>query len=268
MGQFQPCIETVVLAGGINRIPLFEGYQPGYKALLPIAGKPSICYTLQALAATPQLGRVCIVGPEAELRPVVGEGYDFVPGGETLMESIFNGLNHVAGSSQVLVATADLPLIDPQAIADFLTACAQNETVYPENLFISVVPRQCYTGAYAQFTKGFNRFRDIAVCHGNLLLADPAIVRNTAATGRMNAIYQARKSPITSALAIGMRVGLSYVLGVHLLHLLTLAQMARIVSRRFGIGFVPVLLEHPEVTIDIDEPADYRFVLDQLASRS
>jgi hypothetical protein len=35
-------VKAVVLAGGINRIPLFEGYTPGYKALMPFRGRPSI----------------------------------------------------------------------------------------------------------------------------------------------------------------------------------------------------------------------------------
>ena len=64
-------VNAVVLAGGINRIPLFQGYTPGYKALLPFCGRPSILYTLDALKAVPQVARVCIAGPEADLRPAL-----------------------------------------------------------------------------------------------------------------------------------------------------------------------------------------------------
>src|SRR5262249_29955141 len=61
-------VNAVVLAGGINHRPLFEGYTPGYKALVPLRGRPAILYPLDALMAAPQVERVCIVGPEAELR--------------------------------------------------------------------------------------------------------------------------------------------------------------------------------------------------------
>ncbi|MEI6914740.1 MAG: hypothetical protein WCL39_06375, partial [Armatimonadota bacterium] len=71
----------------------------------------------------------------------------------------------------------------------------------------------------------------------------------------------ARKNAVKSALATGWRVGLSYVVGVQLLHLLTLDEMARIASKRFDTGIVPVLIDHPEITVDIDESADYEFVL-------
>ncbi|MHB9132577.1 MAG: NTP transferase domain-containing protein [Armatimonadota bacterium] len=257
---------TVVLAGGINRVELFEGYTPGYKALLPIGGQSSIQYTLDALRAIPRVAQICVVGPE-DLRHAVGADAAIVPAGETLMESIFNGLRHFADSPPVLIATADMPLITPAAITDFLDACAQQETTYAENLYLSVVPKRCYTGAYAQFTKGFNRFRDVAICHGNLMLADPRILQNTAVTRRVNALYSARKDPVQSALAIGLRVGLSYVLGVHLWHLLTLQQMANIASHRFHFGLLPVLTDHPEITIDVDEATDYAFVVQQLSEK-
>lgn len=259
-------LDTVVLAGGINRIKLFEGYTPGYKALLPFRGKPAIRYTLEALQAVPQVKRVCIVGPEADLRhAVVGtsdvaRAYDFVPSGQTLMESIFNGLTHFAGSPAVLVATADMPLVTSQAILDFLAACAKTPTDYECNVFLSVVPKRCCAGAYERFPKPFNRFKDIAVCHGNLILADLRLASSAEARTRMNNLYNARKNPITAALAVGWRVGLSYVIGVHVLHALTMEQMSRLASRRFGVGLIPVIVEHPEIAIDIDEPADYAFV--------
>jgi molybdopterin-guanine dinucleotide biosynthesis protein A len=265
-------VNAVVLAGGINRIPLFEGYTPGYKALVPFRGRPSILYTLDALKAVPRVARVCIAGPEAELRPALegtvhgGEACDFVAGGATLRDSISRGLRHFAGSPRVLVLTADLPLITPRAIVDFLAACERIQTTDAPTLFLSVVPRRCYTGPYVRFTKPFNRFRDIEVCHGNLWLAAPRLLDHTRAIARIDRVYNARKNPVATALAVGLRVGLAYVLGVHLLHALTLEQMTRIAARRFGVEGAAVIVEHPEITMDVDEAADYRFVVEQLGA--
>jgi hypothetical protein len=164
----------------------------------------------------------------------------------------------------VLVLTADLPLITPRAITDFLDACSRIPTTDAPNLFLSVAPRRCYTGPYEHFTKPFNRFRDIEVCHGNLWLADPRLLANTPVIARINRVYNARKNPVATALAVGLRVGLAYILGVHLLHALTLAQMTRLAARHFGVAGEAVIVEHPEITIDVDEPDDYRFVVEQL----
>jgi CTP:molybdopterin cytidylyltransferase MocA len=259
-------IDAVVLAGGINTIPLFPGNAPGYKALLPFAGRPALQYTLDALRATPAVGRVCVVGAAEALRPAL-EGYTIetvVPGGDTLLGSIRSGVAAFPEAEAVLVATADMPLITPAAVANFLAACAAVDPTAPLNLCLSLVPARCYTGAYAAFTKGFNRFRDVAVCHGNLALVTPRLFLEAGASDRLDALYDARKDPVKAALAVGLRVGLSYVLGVHLTHTLTLAQMAAVASRRFGIGLHPVLVDHPEITVDVDEPADYAFVTTQL----
>lgn len=49
-----------------------------------------------------------------------------------------------------------------------------------------------------------------------------------------------------------------------LLRALTLDQMAALLSRRLGLRVEPVLLEHPEVTLDVDEPQDYALVRELL----
>jgi CTP:molybdopterin cytidylyltransferase MocA len=261
-------VDAVILAGGMNDIQLYDGYVPGYKALLPLGDRPAIGYTLDALRAAPAVRRIAVVGPANDLRHALatldsGE-LELVAGGETIMESIFNGLKHFAASPMVMIVTADLPLLTTEAIADFLAGCAAVELNYAENMFLAVVPERCFTGPYAAVPKAFNHFKDISICHGNLFLADPRLLGNTHATRRMNALYHARKNPISSALAVGLHVGLSYVLGVHMWHLLTLEHMAQIASRRFELGLIPVILQHPEVAVDVDEPADYDFVAGQL----
>jgi len=258
-------VDAVVLAGEVNDAPLFEGNTPGYRALLPFGDKPAIRYTLDTLRAEPAVRRIAVVGPENDLRPALAEdGTELVAGGEIMMENILQGLRHFADSPMVLVVTADLPLLTGAAIAEFLAACSAVEVSDMENMFFSVVPQRCFTGAYAALPRAFNHFKDISICYGNLFLVDPRLLRNTHAVRRMNSLYNARKNPISSALAVGLRVGLSYVLGVHMWHLLTLSHMAQIASRRFGLGLNPVVLDHPEVTININEPADYAFVAAQL----
>ena len=262
-------IPALVLAGGVNHIPLYDGYTPDYKALLPFAGKSSLRYTLDALRAAPEIAQICITGPVEQLRPLAetdGTHYDFEPGGETLLDSLYAGLTHFASSDLVLVITADTPLVTAAAISAFLAACTPVETSYAHNLFLSVVPEACFTGAYANVHKHYNRFRDIAICHGNLMLANPHLINDQKVTRRINSLYNSRKSPVDSALSLGLHVGVSYALGVHMWHLLTLQQMAGIASRRFGLGLIPIIIEHPEITVDVDEPEDYEFVKQQFAA--
>lgn len=260
-------VTAVVLASGLNRIPLFPGYVPGYKALLPFHGRASIHYVLDALQGVREVDRVCIIGHKEDLEPELRtrtEAYELAEGGESLLQSVEIALRQFARGKPVLFVTADLPLITPQAASEFLAGCAAAKTDFEHNVFIAVVPQGCYLGPYLRFTKSFNRFRDVAVCHGNLALVDPEILEVSKVRERLNGLYSARKSPIRSALALGWMVGLTYALGVELLHVVTLPQMARIASKNFGFGIVPIFVERPEITIDVDEPDDYAFVREQL----
>ena len=263
-------VDAVVLAGGGNAIALPSGEMPAYSALLPFGHSPAIGFILAALRQVPQVGRICVVGSEATLRPALGDaadGLSFVPAGDTLIESMYRGLAHFADSRMVLLTTGDVPLITPAAILAFLANCRKVETTFPENLFLPVVPRGSFTGAFSQITQGFSRFRDLSIRYGNLMLADPRLRENPQITRRMNALFRSTMTPITSALAFGLGVGLSYVLGVHLWHLLSLEQMARLASSRFALGLIPVVTEYPEITLDIENSANYAFAQAQMASR-
>ncbi len=268
-GRVQSKIPCVVLAGGVNTIPLCEGYKPGHKALIDFHGKSSIEYVLEAVVQSAHLkDRACIVGPENEIKPaIMNYSFDFIPEGGTILESIFNALRHYKNEDAVLITNADLPLLSKEAIDAFVEKCFLEESPWKDNVYISVVPKENFTGKFSHIAKSTSRFRDVDVCHGNLFMVSPRVLDNEDAVNRINTIYNARKSPIQSAFATGLRVGISYVLGVHLLHILTMNQMAAIASARFGIGFVPVLSSYPEIAVDADEPEDYQLICDVLKER-
>ncbi|MBI3998275.1 MAG: NTP transferase domain-containing protein [Armatimonadetes bacterium] len=257
---------AMVMAGGINTIPLYEGYTPGYKALVQINGRPAIRYPLAALRASRYIGDVCVVGQRDALAAAVAdESITIVPSGETLFGSVVAGLKALRDRPLVLGATADLSLLTGTMVDAFLQACAAIPVRYKENIFVSVVPREDFTGPFALTEKLMVRFRDGTFCHGNLMLLQPGLLDNRVAMARINAIYAGRKGRISSALAFGPLVGLAFVFGVYFLHLLTMRQMAAIASRRFGLGIIPVPIPYAQVSLDVDEPTDYRLVTEVLA---
>jgi CTP:molybdopterin cytidylyltransferase MocA len=262
-------LAAVVLAGSLNKVPLYEGYQPGHKALLEFNGRPSIHYTLAALRSDPRITRICIVGSpkvRAALEQYAGK-LEWEPQGENLIESLEHGLHHFKGASAVLIATEDTPLITGAAVTAFLDACAQAELRYTESMMISFAPKRAFTGPFAAARKTFNRFRGMSVMHGNLALVEPNVTENVEFAAKMNMLYEGRKNWLTQLKAVGFRLSLAYVLGAFLVPLLSLENMARLVSWRMKIGFNPLLIDHPEICIDIDEPKDYKFVKELLEGR-
>lgn len=268
MSQSHGVLDVVVLASGLNQIPLYEGYVPGYKALIPYHGKASIQYVLDALSTVPHLGRICIEGPCALLEQELASRPDrarftLVEGGSTFLDSLVVGLKHFAASAEVLFITADLPLVTPEAIEAFVAGAQASHA----ELCVSVVPRTCYTGPYQHFTKPFNRYRDISLCHGNLFRVSPKLLQDPALQARINAFYAGRKNALKTTLALGWQLAVVYMIGVELLHVLTLAQLARFASRHLGFEIAPVIVAHPGISIDVDEPDDYTFVHDRIEER-
>lgn len=262
-------VDAVVLAGGINAIKLFDGYRPGYKALLPFCGKPSIQYVVEALEQVSNVDHISIVGPVDELSRTLAQSdhFNLISPGESMIDNILIGLRYFRKSPIVLFLTGDLPLVTPEAIRDFLKIASRIETSYEQNMFLSVVPEGSFHGAYQKRSKGFNRFRDVAVCHGNLLLIDPGCLARPKMVLYFKKLYEARKSTVRAMLSISSGIGLVYLFGVHLFHLLRLDQMARIGSRHFNLGLIPAILEHPEIALDVDEPEDYALVKELLEKK-
>ncbi len=244
-------MDVVVLASGVNRIPLFPGDRPGTKALVDFHGKSSLRYVLDALERVEGLGRICVEGPapsiDDELVGWTGKrAIERIEGGETFLESLVRGLEHYRDSNRVLFVTADLPLLAPEAVRDFLDGIEREDPRHAGMLHVSAVPKDAFTGAFARPTKPFNGYRGMPVCHGNLFAVDPRLL--------------ARPD-----VALGLDIAVVYMLGVEVFHLIALKPMARYLSRRYGFGVVPVLVRHPGITEDIDEPDDYVFVRDRLA---
>lgn len=273
-------LDAVVLAGGINKIPLYPGYTPGYKALLPLAGKPAIQYTLEALRAVPSVRRILVVGPEAPVRDALAAAgcnveCEFVPGGDSIMTSVSNVLPHLKESDtgrvtapRVLFTTADLPLVTSASVQTFLDACAAAKPFHRFNIYLSAVLGSSFTGPFARSRKGHMTFREGAVYHGNLALIEPQAFEMPGLVKLFERLYRNRKNPIASALSGGWRIALSYIFGAFLLRLLTMEQMARIASKRLGVGMVPVRVDSPEIAVDVDEPGDYELVTRELEARS
>lgn len=267
--QIEPnSIDAVILAGGVNEIPLYEGYKPGNKALVEFDGRPSIRYVHDALLRSKYVRDICVVGPREELKSAFHDDLpSFVPATDNPLGSFLAGLSFFQDRPLVLVTFADLPLLSGAILDRFVESCAATRTRFQDNLFIAIVPKEEFRGDFSLTTKGMSQFRDGTFCHGNTLLAEPSVLRNARAVGRINAMYAARKSAIKSALALGLTVGLGYVIGVQYLHLLTMQQMALLASRRFRVGIVPVPIPHPEVAIDVDEPGEYRLITELLSRR-
>lgn len=96
------------------------------KALMPLAGRPMLLWSLDALRASPRVDRVVVVAPPdrvESVRALVGASGDVsvVAGGASRQESVREGLRAAPDDAdRVLVHDAARPLIDEALIAAVL----------------------------------------------------------------------------------------------------------------------------------------------------
>lgn len=258
-------VDAVLLASGINEVKLYPGYRPDIKAALEFAGEPSLVHVLRALVQARYVRDICVVGPCPRLREMVkaaglASGVTFITGGNTLVDSVARGLGHFSRDDAVLLVTADLPLLSAAAVDEFVAKCQSRETFHDENLFLSGVDRQAFTGQWAKAPVKFLHFARQAVVHGNLAMLSPSLASHNLVRRKLNALYRVRKNPFRSAFVLGLRIALAYMLGAYLMRAVTLRRLAALISSSLKLGLVPVKLDHPGVALDVDEAKDYRFV--------
>jgi 2-C-methyl-D-erythritol 4-phosphate cytidylyltransferase len=95
------------------------------KALVELAGRPMLDWSLQALAASPEIEQVVVALPVgAGLPAVSGEHVIGVEGGATRSESVRCALEVAKEGDPVLVHDAARPLLTPAIVAHVLAALA------------------------------------------------------------------------------------------------------------------------------------------------
>lgn len=105
-----PTVAIVVAAGAGVRMGAAVP-----KALMPLAGRPMLAWSLDALRACARVEAVVVVAPpglEAQVAEVAGDAATVVPGGDSRAESVREGLRAApAGAALVLVHDAARPLV-------------------------------------------------------------------------------------------------------------------------------------------------------------
>lgn len=248
-------VDAIVLAGGLNSEALKASSGCEKEALITIGNRPMVEYVVNALKHTPEVGRIVVAGPYADLLSIFGlnSGLLLAEGGSSAIATMQKGLEALQtelkgrGLPQrmVVVTTGDIPMITPEAIGDFLRLCQgrNSDICYP------VVTREISERKYPGVTRTYVRLREGQFTGGNLLLVNPAIVPKCAELAEK--IVQRRKNP----LALSRLLGWGFVLRF-LLHNLSLAEVETKVSELLGVKGAAVVSNYAEVGVDVDKPGD------------
>ena len=90
-------VDAVVLAGSSNDGPLKDCSSVRYEALIPVGSKSMVEYVVEALLQARGIRRVLVIGPAADLTPLLaGERVSVADSAGGIMENIEVGLKHLS----------------------------------------------------------------------------------------------------------------------------------------------------------------------------
>ncbi|MBP2639208.1 MAG: MobA-like transferase domain containing protein [Firmicutes bacterium] len=251
-------VDAIILAGGHNSKPLRRFASEQYEALIDINGRPMVTYVAQALSASRNVDRIFVVGPNGLL-----ETCDFpdcttiVESGRTIIDTIVSGMKALGHERHVLVVTADIPLLSPQAIDDFIAKCSPVSA----DMYYPIVSKTANEQQYPGNKRTYVRLQEGTFTGGNIFLVNPAIV--TSCLYWAKRIINNRKNPLKLAHVLGWIFVFKFLLGT-----LALQEVENRVSELLKINGMVVESAFPELGLDVDKPSDLELVRQLFAEQA
>jgi len=239
-----------VLAGGsakgLGEVPA--------KGLVPINGRPMYEYVVGALDRCEKIGRVCLVLPVEHFLSGVSNKAEVVVAGGDLPDVIKTGIDFLSTKNPVLIMSADIPLITPEAIDDFLKRCEAHEA----ELYYPIVSYDEVEKRFPGVERTYVRLKEGRFTGGNVILVDPEFVARN--MDNIKWIYELRKKPF----AIAKELGFSFLIGF-MLGSLTIGQLEKQVGKLTRATCVSIITPFAEIGIDVDKKSDLQLAVMALA---
>ena len=242
--------DAIILAGGENGKNLHNYVQQPYEAMIVIADRPMVTFVAQALSKSPHVGRIFVLGPAREL-----SGCDFpantvvMQGGSTIMDTIMIGMRALGHQEKVIVATADIPLLTPAAIDDFIKQCERVEA----DLYYPIVTKKVNDRHYPGNKRTYVHLQEGTYTGGNIFLVNPKVVPNCIDIA--SRIYDHRKNPLKLCQLLGWSFVFKFIF-----RRLHLALLEKRVSKLLHLKGAVIQSTYPELGIDVDKPSDLDLV--------
>jgi hypothetical protein len=209
-------------------------------------------------------------GPVREIRRVLVAG-DVPPppgcfpvaGGGSLVDTLINGVAALASSeTQLILITADLPFLTPEAVADFVERAEQ---VQPADIVFSIVPAAVCAERFPTMRRTTLRIREGEFTLGGLSRISPGFVRDREAVIRE--AYARRKDKVRLAAMLGPGLMLRFALAQILPRALTIPYLEREVGRLLGGARArAVISPFAGVGVDVDKPEDVEIARAELSA--
>lgn len=234
------------MAGALNTGPLQKLSSAQYEAEIEIAGRPMLEYIVMALKKVSSIERIVVSGPESIMtefcQSMIAQR---VEPGDSMIDSLLNGLAVLNKNQPVLVTTSDIPLITKEALEDFLANCRLRSG----DVYYSFIAKELCEAKYPGVHRTYVKLREGVFTGGNVaLIAERAILENIEMLKKAAAL---RKKPLKLCSLLGWKCFLNLLVGK-----LTISEIEKRIAKAFNIKAVAIASQYPEIGIDVDKPGD------------
>lgn len=257
-------VTALILAGKREGVvdPLAAGAGLDDKCLVPVAGRPMILHVLEALSASPEIGRVLISASDHRALRTLPEisaphrqgRLTIVPAQQKLSDSVLAALADLQGAA--LITTVDNVLLTPGAISSFVAAAREPGT----EVAVAFARRESVLDAHPQGQRRFYNFGDGAFSNCNLYwIGDAKALR---AVEIFRGGGQFAKHPLRIVRAFGFLNLIRFRFGLG-----TLDGAFHRFSSRLRTTIRPVILADGAIAIDVDNARTLRVAEEVLDAR-
>ena len=243
-------MDVVLLAGGLmsDDDPLINESQDRRRCLIKIHGKSMAQWVIDALTASKSVGALYVIGLPEEVGLTSSKPISYLSDKGGLIDNIRSGVlqateNNTA-QSKVLLASADIPAIRPEMVDWLVDQVAENPGA---QIYYNVISQEVMEVRYPGAKRSFVRFKDIAVCGGDLNVIDRELFSVERPIWKK--LSEARKNPLKQVRLLGISN-----LFLVVFHLVTFQKAVERVCEKLSIKGRALLNPYAEMAMDADKP--------------
>lgn len=253
---------AIVTAGGIPQPedPLYAYSRGDSKALIDIAGKPMIQWTLDALNESREVEGIIIIGLSAKTPLVSAKPIHFISNQGRMLANIVAGINKALEldkkTEYVLVVSSDIPALKGEMVDWLVAKCMETE----DELYYGVCPREVMEARYPNSNRTYTRLKGIELCGADIHVAH--VRTATEHLDLWEKLIGNRKSPLSQASIVGFDT-----LWKVFTHSATLDELVEHVCKRIGIQGRVIVWDRAEPCMDVDKPNQLELMRADLESQ-
>lgn len=244
-------MDCIIAAGGkiAPADPLFA-YSHGLpKALIDVVGRTMLERVADACAGSRYVDGLIITGVDEsllaslDLPPILSAFPDQGSMVGNLRRALEWRIQHARPGSEILVSTADIPLLTAEVVDAFIERCQP----FDHLVYYNLVTRETMERQFPASNRTFVRLRDAEVAGGDILLVQSRVVDSDEAL--WEALANARKHAWKAARLVGVGTLLRL-----LTRRLSIQQVEEAATRMFGAPVRVLLSAQATLAMDADKP--------------